>query len=170
MATAIQNPTMAKEDFMKSREYLALTPRQQAWVDSFLDSQNASLATRTAYGTKNDAYEAMLTRKIESSPRVIAALNLLYGRSERDAFLSELERTIQRERGPAKVSAMQLLARLKFTDKSETPVEPSEELKPTSSAPARRYAVGDLVQQDGHTGRVLAVDSNSRPTQVEELR
>jgi hypothetical protein len=106
----------------------------------------------------------MFTRKLETAPRIVAALNVFYGRSERDAFLSELERTIQRERGPAKVSAMQLLARLKFTDR----VEPSEEAKPNSSAPARRYAVNELVQQNGHTGRVVAVDLEGRPTQIEK--
>jgi hypothetical protein len=137
---------MAKEDFRKSREFLALTQKQQAWVESFLDSQNASFATRTAYGATDDTYVAMFTRKLETSPRIIAALNLFYGRSPKDAFLSELERTIQHEKGPAKVSAMQLLARLKFNDKSETPVEPGKELEPTSSAPARRYAVNEFVQ------------------------
>jgi hypothetical protein len=161
IATAIQNQAMSKEEFQKSKEYLALTPRQRTWLTTLIETSDIAQATRVAYGTQNDAYEAMLTRKIESSPRVIAALNLFYGRSEKEVFLSELDRTI---------AALQLKARLQFSRDSENPVEPGKESEPTSSAPARRYAVNELVEQAGHVGRVVAVDLKGRPTQIEEVR
>jgi hypothetical protein len=170
MATAIQNQPMSKEHFQKSREFLALTPRQRTWLTTLIDTQDIAQATRVAYGTKADAYEAMLTRKIESSPRVIAALNLFYGRSEKEVFLSELDRTIRRLSGAPRVAALQLKARLQFSRDSESPVEPGKESDPTSSAPARRYAVNELVEQAGHVGRVVAVDLEGRPTQIEEVR
>jgi hypothetical protein len=164
-ATAIQNEPMSKDDFQKSKEYLALTSRQRTWLTALMETNDIAQATRTAYGTKNDAYEAMLTRKIESSPRVIAALNLFYGRSERDAFLSELDRTIQREKGPAKVAAMQLKARLQFSRDSETPAVPTKEPEPTE---AHRFKVGERCKQNGQTYRVTSVDAEGRILDAEE--
>ena len=58
-----QSSTMSKETFHASREFLALTSGQRKWVDIFIETSDANLATRKAYGANDDAYIAMFTRK-----------------------------------------------------------------------------------------------------------
>jgi hypothetical protein len=169
MTTATQG-AITRAEFSTSREFLALTDKQRVWVDLFIESQDMSRATRTAYGTVNGAYEAMLTRKIETSPRVIAALNLFYGRSPKEAFLSELERTIQRETGPAKVAAMQLMARLKFSGKSENP-EFAKNPQPTSDAgpTKQQFKVGDIATLNERQYRITVLNPDGSVAEADKL-
>lgn len=155
-ATAVAPTMMTKEAFHASKEYLSLTPRQRVWVDTFIDSQSAPLATKTAYGDKTDeGYRSMLTKKVETSVRVIAALDLFYGRSPREKFIRDLEMNIQNSEGIAKIEGQKLLAKVLGLISSD------------AEQPA--CSVGDVVLVDGVKHRVTAVDSNGRPTEGEPL-
>jgi predicted signal transduction protein with EAL and GGDEF domain len=159
MAIAIQNHgVITLEELHVSKEFLALTERQGAWIDSFLQSQDAGQATRIAYGDHTDpVYRAMLTRKIETSARVLAALDLFYGRSAKEKFLRDLQLDINRAKGVARIEARRLFAKVAGLDGS--PSEPEHAV----------CNVGDIVLVDGVQHRVTAVDENGRPTDGEPL-
>jgi hypothetical protein len=83
MTTEIQNPRVGvttQAEFHASREYRALTDRQRRWVDIVVFENDPELATREAFNvTSNDAYAKLLQGKLETSPRVRAAIHLFYG-------------------------------------------------------------------------------------------
>jgi hypothetical protein len=141
MATATQNQgVITQAEFHASREYSALTDKQRKWVDIVVTTQDPERATAEAFGsTANDAYAKMLQGKLETSPRIVAALNLFYGRTERESLLAELERTIHCESGMAKVTAMSLYAKLKFS-------EPASGNETESSV--QKFPIGAVIVQD----------------------
>jgi len=124
MTTATQI-TMFKEDFHASKNYLSLTSGQRRWIDIFIETSDPNRATREAYGATDDAYIAMFTRKIETSPRIIAALDLFFARSPREKFLRDLQTDIARAKGVAKIEARRLYAKVAGLDGSES--EPAAE-------------------------------------------
>ena len=157
MATATQSSTMSKEDFIKSKEYLALTEGQRKWVEIFIETSNANLSTRQAYNATDDAYIAMFTRKIETSPRIIAALDLFFARPPRERFLRDLQNDISHSTGIARLETRRLYAKVMgLVDGS--PTEQVEQCK-----------IGDIVLVDGVKHRVTAVDANGKPTDGEPL-
>ena len=157
VTTAPAASVMAKETFHASKEFLALTQKQKSWVNAFVDSLDAGLATRAAYGDETDeAYRAMLTRKIETSPRIIAALDLFFARTPRERFLRDLESDIKHSTGIAKIEARRLYAKITGLDGS--PTDGVEHCK-----------IGDIVLVEGVKHRVTAVDKNGKPTDGEPL-
>lgn len=159
MGTATQS-TMTKETFHASREFLALTEGQRKWVDIFVETADANRATREAYGATDEVYIVMFTRKIETSPRVIAALDAYYGRSPKERFLRDLQNDIARSTGIAKIEARRLFAKMVFGVDGPPPEE--------GQHPACK--VGDIVLVDGVKHRVTAVDASGRATDGEPLQ
>jgi hypothetical protein len=155
MTTATQS-TMAKEEFVKSKEYLALTSGQRRWVAIFIDSQDATLATRNIYGG-SDAYVAMFTRKIEMSPRIIAALDLFFARTPREKFLRDLQNDIARSKGVARVEARRLYAKMVFG------------VDGSPFAEAQRFNVGDIATLDGKQYRVTAIHQDGSVSEADPL-
>jgi hypothetical protein len=161
METATQN-TIPKEEFHSSKEYLSLTSGQRKWVDIFIETSDPNRATREAYGASDDAYVAMFTRKIESSSRIIAALDLFYGRSPREKFLRDLQNDISRSKGIAKVEARRLYAKMVFG------------VDGSPSAEAQRFNVGERITErdsDGveHVGVIRSLDAFGLPLIVDEV-
>jgi hypothetical protein len=147
--------TMDREAFHKTQSYLALTEKQKVWVDTFCESHDAAHSTRIAYGSDtSEEYRAMLTRKIETSARVVAALDLYYGRSPREKFIRDLELNIANSTGIAKVEGQKLLAKVLGLVNDE-------------SSPNGK--IGDTVLVEGKRFTVTAVDENGRPTDGEPL-
>ncbi len=159
MATAAAPNVMSKETFNASREFLSLTSGQRKWANIFIETSDAHRATREAYGASDDAYVAMLTRKIETSPRIIAALDLFYARTPREKFLRDLENDIRNSTGIARIEARRLYAKVTGLDASS--------VGELSASPKAR--VGDIVLVDGKTFTVTAVDANGNPTDGEPL-
>jgi hypothetical protein len=157
MATATQSSTMSKTDFVKSAPYLTLTEGQRKWVDIFIDTSDANRATGEAYGATDDAYVAMFTRKIETSPRVIAALDLYFARSPRERFLRDLQNDIAHSTGVARIEARRLYAKMVF----------GVDGPPTEEIPFCK--IGDIVLVEGVKHRVTAVDASGRATDGEPL-
>jgi hypothetical protein len=156
MTTAIQN-TMSKEVFHSSKEYLSLTSGQRKWIDIFIESSDANSATREAYSSTDDAYVAMFTRKIETSPRIIAALDLYFGRTPREKFLRDLQNDIARSKGIAKVEARRLYAKLVFG------------IDGSPSAKALRFNIGDIATLDGKQYRVTALHEDGSVSEADPL-
>jgi hypothetical protein len=116
MESATQN-TMSHEEFVKTREFLALTENQRRWCLSFIETGDAVLALMRAYPQckdKGQAYISMFAKKTESSPNVIAALDVYFQRSDREKFLRDLAADIKTSTGIAKIEGMRLLAKMKF--------------------------------------------------------
>jgi hypothetical protein len=147
MATATQNQNViTTNEFHVSKEFLALTEKQRIWIDSFIESQDAELATRTAYKSGSDVYMKLFTYRIEANPRIVAALNLFYGRSPREAFLQELQQDIRRSpKGSiARIQAQNLYARMAFGSDSENPTVPSTETETSM----QQFPIGAVIVQD----------------------
>lgn len=145
--------TMTQEEFHASREWKALTEGQKRWVSLFIETQDAKRATAEAYESDDEAYIAMFTRKIESSPNVISALDTFYQRSERDKFIRDLRLNIQNSEGIAKIQGQRLLAQiLRLVD---------------SDVEQPKVGVGDTVLVDGKQFTVTAVDAQGKPTDGE---
>jgi hypothetical protein len=150
---------IAKADFANSAAYLALTARQRRWIDVFIETSDANRATREAYGATDDTYVAMFTRKTETSPRIIAALDLFFDRSPREKFLRDLQNDIAHSKGVAKIEARRLYAKMVFGVDGT----PSNEIVNSDCK------IGDIVLVNGVKHRVTAVDENGRPTDGEPL-
>ena len=82
----------------------------RAWVKLFVEHGDANAATVAAY--PDSATPRVLTYKIQSSGRVINALNKYFGIDNKQAFLNELRHTIRKSKGTAKVEAQKLYAQL----------------------------------------------------------
>lgn len=160
METATQQP-MSIEAFHALSEYLALTEGQKKWVDIFIETPDANLATRKAYGATDAAYVAMLTRKIETSPRIIAALDRYLGRTPRERFLRDLELDIKHAKGMGRAELRRLQAQILGFDATD-----AELGAPTGE----RFKVGDLCVQNGRTYRITAIDPETgRPLTADEI-
>jgi hypothetical protein len=156
MTTATQS-TMSKEAFHVSREYLSLTSGQRRWVDIFIETSDANRATCEAYNATEDGYRAMFTRKIETSPRIIAALDLFFARTPREKFLRDLQNDIARSKGVARVEARRLYAKMVFG------------VDGSSSAEARQFSVGDIATLDGKQYRVTAIHQDGSVSEADPL-
>jgi hypothetical protein len=170
MATAVEpviKGGISWEEFVASPEYKRLTPPQKVWVVCFFASGDPFFAARLAFNCSSEINVRNMARQTERSPRIVAALNLYRGKTEREIFLQELEKTIRasEDGSVAKVRAMSLYARLKFD--VQTPDEPAESGK-CSPAKAGRFKVGDPVLINGEKRKVLAVDANGEPIEVSD--
>jgi hypothetical protein len=159
-----EKPAITQAEFHASSEHLALTAQQKVWVDYFVETADAKAATRKAYetpsGPKGAGYIAMFTEKLETSPRILAALDLFYGRSPRERFLRDLQLDIRHAKGVAKIEARHLYAKVAFGVDGALPAEPETEA---------RFKVGDIVLVDGVKHRVTAVDASGKPTDGDPL-
>jgi hypothetical protein len=104
-------------ELRESREFKALTDKQKIWLTTYLETSDMKLATSKSYGDKTaPEYRSMLAAKILSSPRIKAALDLVYARSPRERFLRDLESDCRRLKGTARVEAQKLFARISGFD------------------------------------------------------
>lgn len=158
MATAA---TMTQEEFHASKDWKSLTEGQKRWVSVFIETQDAKRATAEAYGSDDEAYVVMFTRKIETSANVISALDAYYRRSEKERFLRDLRMNIANSEGIAKVEGQKLLARILGFD------TPAVDCGTFTEPPVCK--VGDSVLVDGVRHRVTVVDANGKPTDGEPL-
>src|SRR5579872_6958615 len=156
MATATQS-TISKEVFHSSKEYLSLTSGQKRWIDAFVETLDANLSTRKAYGASDDAYVAMFTRKIETSPRILAALDLFFVRSPREKFLRDLQNDIARSTGVARIEARRLYAKMAFG------------VGGSPSADAQRFNVGDIATLAGKQYRITALHEDGSVSEADPL-
>jgi hypothetical protein len=164
------------DELRTTPEFQLLTTKQQIFVSAYLSSgrQNGTYdslaAVRTAYDVSSATNATVLSYEILGNPKIKKVLDLHFNRTEREAFLEDLLRTIARSKGTAKVRAMALYAKMKFgIDTADDSEKQSSVPKPNQDGEAPVFHVGDLVEQEGHVGRVLEVDAAGRATRVEEI-
>jgi hypothetical protein len=115
-----------------SKEYLACTPKQRLWVDTFLASQDAMRATQTAYPSAK--YQQACSAQLRVNFHIRAALNVALGLSEYEMFLGEVQREIQHAPvgSDRRIRALAMYARMKWGDRDEAVKSPAapEDPKP----------------------------------------
>jgi hypothetical protein len=162
-----------------SKEYLACTPKQRVWVDTFMACQDAVQATRAAYPSAK--YSQAFAAQLRANFHIRAALNAALGLSEYEMFLDEVQREIHHAPtgSDRKIRALAMYARMKWGDKGDestkpttiTPI-PKPQTEPTP--PERKvFFVGQRVtsrRKDGsfRFGIVTEIDSDGRPTKFED--
>lgn len=164
MTTETLNPRVITEaEFHASREYRALTDRQRKWVDIVFRENDPERATREAFDvTANDAYAKMLQGKLETSPRVRAAIHLFYGYTEREAFLQDLKTDLRRSKpgSTARTKFAAMYAKLAFGVEPEDPETPAADSEPTTAesgaVSVQKFPIGSVIEQDGRKYRVVA--------------
>jgi hypothetical protein len=162
----VEESTMDLETFHRTREYKSLTASQRAWVDHYVTNGDASAATLAAYPNGNPAYCRMLTAQLERNRRIVACLNKFFLRSDRDAFLLQLEANAEQADGIAKTQILSMIARLKFNVGDESNGEQASHA--LYNGP--RFTPGDELVQDGKRYRVTTVDPKTgRPLTADEV-
>jgi hypothetical protein len=111
-------------DLQASPEYLACSSKMRLWLTTLIENGfDYPAATAAAFNCKNPR---VFSYAVRNWTKVRAALNLYLGRSEQDAFLDDLQKTIRR--APAgsdrQVRAQALFARLKWNVSSPASDEP----------------------------------------------
>ena len=162
MATT-QPPTTANDWKLAAHSpaWQKLSPAQQVFVAAFVAlNGNAKEATRRAYPavrSKPKSVQAM-TWGLLKSPRVRAVLDLYEGRGSREQLI-ELVRAHLEKADPGGVAAQRLLAQLQSLTlgyESETPAPSGPDAAPAPGE-RQRFAVGDVIEQDGHRFQIQAV-------------
>jgi hypothetical protein len=157
-----------------SPEWAALTDSQRVWVTQFLATGSALLATQAGYKAKSEASNRVLSYELAKNKTIGAALDVANGKVKTDR-----ERLIDDVRAHLKAAEKGSVAASKFAAQLERLVlgakPEAEDVPETPEAPsATKFHIGQLVNQrdeDGvvHTGRVLAIDANGSPTEIEEV-
>jgi len=146
-------PVMSLAEFQTSLEFLACTEKAQRWLVALVESNLDYRAATLSVYSKTPRQAQILSYAVRKWPSVRRALNLYLGRTDKDAFLEDLQTTIRRapEGSVARVKAMALYARMKFgvgeepeAAASKTPVAPAA---PGSSEPVR-FKIGEEVTDD----------------------
>ncbi|MGA8036729.1 MAG: hypothetical protein WB985_12240 [Candidatus Acidiferrales bacterium] len=177
----LEQRAMSWEAFTGTPDYLALTPPMRAWVKLFVEHGDANAATVAAY--PDSATPRVLTYKIQSSGRVINALNKYFGIDDKQAFLNELRHTIRKSKGTAKVEAQKLYAQLAFGVPEEpesgakNPDDPrSNTLARVNAEPQSQEAAKtpgarrktEVMLVDGLKRRPIAWDADGEPTEFSD--
>jgi hypothetical protein len=113
---------IALEDLVQTSQFKLLTPQQQDFVTAYVKS-GVDSGTYDGLGACTAAYKpaslkiaGVMVAQIMGNSKVKKVLDLHFGRTPQEAFLLELEKTIQHSTGDAKVRAQELYARLAFGD------------------------------------------------------
>lgn len=110
------------DDLIQTSQFRVLTPQQQDFVIAYVKSGVESgtydglAACTAAYKPASTKIAGVMVAQIMGNPKVKKVLDLQVGRTPREAFLLELEKTIQHSTGDSKVRAQELYARLAFGD------------------------------------------------------
>jgi hypothetical protein len=177
MATAVEQIEPVKPvitgsisfaELVRSPQYKRLTPSQKFWFIAYLASGDEVFAARLAFHCRSELNTRNLARQTSKSPRVRAAINLYCGKSEREIFLEELERTIRAsaDGSVAKVRAMSLYAKLKFDIADEPEAKDASKNPPE---PTPKFSVGDVVVQRGVRFRATKVSVEGKVLEAEEI-
>ena len=158
-----------------TRKWSLLSPKQALFCASYIESglstgtYDAKSAMRAAYNSSSDRNLTCLTYEVLENPRVKAVLNLHFGTSPLDSFLADLEKTIRKESGIAKVDAMKMYVELQSLKLSgDVSKWGSESKQPAESSTGKK--IGDIVYQGTQKLRVTEVSASGKVLNaVEEI-
>ena len=167
----------------------ALSTRRKLWVTAYLSNGgDIFAATRTAYPDATEKSSKCMAYELRKNSEVLAAIDFYQGGPSLQEQIASVQETIRQAPAYERANAQRLLAELtgllapsKFKTKpvkspDESPVldvgtfdDPKTDTSPT------KFFVGQLVNQRDtatgilHTGRILAVDDEGQPTQIETV-
>jgi hypothetical protein len=192
MAAVIQPETerrMSLYDLTQTPEFGKLSPKMATflmrYVQDFISTGTFDplAATKEAYPKcKSDETARIFGYQLLANPKIIAALDCFFGNSperaslkvvtskadqNRKRLLKQVEANLKAAE-PGSVAAQRLLAQKERLLGLGVEVNEPEDGEPKVPA-HRKFKVGDRFTQHGHTGRVVAVDADGQPTQVEEI-
>ncbi len=149
----------------------------------YLATNNAVFSTRCSHKVTPKTLRSMASQN-RHNLKVVAALDRFVGRTERDRereeFLAGLRATIKKSEGIAQVRAQALYARMRFgvDEPRETPDadaalppprrKSAAPVEAPAETPAQVFKVGEVVSINGERRRILALDSNGRPSEVSD--
>jgi len=154
-----------------SPQWAALTDSQKIWVIQFLATGNALSATRSAYKTKSEANNRVLSYELRKNPTIVAALDAATGKvtpvkSERLRLIEIEQRqrkkligTVEKQLKAAKEGS---IAASKFSDQLERlklgiKAGPHVIDAPEAEAPlVQAFPIGSIIVQDGKRYEVKA--------------
>ena len=186
-ATQIQSEIKSEVDqrvplqkLRETPEWSFLSDKQSRFCARYLESglagnYDAKSAMRSAYDSSSAKNLSCLTYEVLANPRVRAVLAIHFRQAPIDVFLADLEKTIRKEKGTAKVEALKLYAEIQDRKISGADVSkwgaPAQRLtlECETAESSSRFNVGDICVQDGKKYRVKAIDADGRPTDAEEI-
>lgn len=151
------------DELKKTAEWQDCTPKQQFWLERFIESGDPTLATAETYKCSSARNCKILSYEIPQQVRVRAVLDLYYGRTNREAFLNKLQRQIETgDLSIAQIEATKFLCSLRGWMSPTLPnihgrVSAGEH---TASSAPKLYKVGDTCTQDGIAYRITEVNAD----------
>jgi hypothetical protein len=153
-------------------QFLDCSTKMQRWLTVLIETGSYFRATTEAFSCASERQAQIFSYAVRKWPKIRACLNLYLGRSaeqiriekeqeERRNLLRRVRRNLMKAE-PGSVAAMRLLAqeeRLLFgvkvtDDEAETPAPPKT---------GHRFAVGEILEQDGVCYEVTALAPNGDP-------
>jgi|SRR5208282_1862896 len=125
---------MSLEKLRKTLEFQRLTPRQQLYVATYIETgaighYDAEAAVRMAYRCSTDESVRVMKYAMKRSARVVEVLNMHFGKNATDAFLEDVSRAIRNKSlTGAQVDAMILKSEILGIGSSLSRVNRSREL------------------------------------------
>jgi hypothetical protein len=160
-------------DLTLTSEYKLLTIRQQTFVSEYIRSGVESgtydtlFAVTRSYRPKNAEVASVMAAQVMGNSKVKDVLDLHFGRTEKDAFLRELKKTIQHSTGIAKVRAQAIYARLAFgydepgDDAPEAPKPAPVQIVPADNQGTLNDDDGNVVGYRDASGKDVLFESAS---------
>jgi hypothetical protein len=166
-----------------SQPWRRLTRQQRVWVAEFiLNNGDAIGATRRAYPKAKAKSQKCMSYQVAQAPAVVEALEFLREQDARGRMI-EIVRAQLRAAEPGSVAAAQFATQLerlvlgiKMGRRKHDDDDADDDSKPTGEASAaQKFHVGQLVTQRDdkgvlHTGRVMALGVDGKPSQIEEVK
>jgi phage terminase small subunit len=147
-----EKPRVPLAEIRTTAAWGLLTPKQavfcERYIQSGVDSEvyDVQAAMKAAYSASSERNLKCLTYEVLANHRVREVLAIHFNQSARDLFLEELEKSISREKGPAKIQAQKLYAKIAFGAEDSEP-----------SAAKGEPAVERIVTQGDGRYRITAV-------------
>jgi hypothetical protein len=178
----IQSPE-AWSRLENSPQWAALTDSQRVWVTQFLATGSALSATKAGYHASSAANARVLSYELAKNKSIVAALDVAAGnispvKTEREILIATVQAQLKAaEKGSIAASKFTAqLERLQLSGNTEDD-ESSEVSQPTienGASSATTFYIGQLVNQRDeagvlHTGRVMAIGDDGRPSRIEEV-
>jgi len=155
----IESPRTPLAKVQATAAWGLLSPKQAAFCAKYIQSgadsgvYDLQAAMRAAYNASSERNLRCLTYEVLANRRVRDVLALHFNLSPRDLFLADLENSISREKGIAKIQAQKLYARLAFGVEDSQPPTKSES---DGVEFPQKFAIGSVIVQDGQKYLVKA--------------
>jgi len=177
----LQKTRLPLNRILLSPEFAQMSEKRRAWVARLIATETVTgnfdpvAATTAVFTNANPRTVATMSYALVADRKIQRVLSLFWQQKRdplEEEILPQLATVIakalraDKKRGRISVATVKALA---FYDKHCKTTAPEPEAPQIGGSQAPTFHVGDLVEQQGHIGRVMAIDSDGRPTRVEEV-